>query len=229
MNTKSIKNKYEFEWKKRLERIPNESFFQYERNLILPYLFRNKEIFLDLASGNAIVGEYAQKVFKCDVVAFDISKTALLDAKKRGIKGIVGSLENKLPFKNNSFDTVFWGDNIEHVFDPAYILKEVYRILKPKGRVILSTPNLAYWRYRFQMFFTGEIPKTEGENNKPWEWTHIRFFTRGIIKEILKISGFKEKSFYGISRRRLDKPFLNILPELFGMIMVIEAEKIVND
>lgn len=220
-----IKAKYEKEWRNRLIREPLEDFYRYERNQALPQLFKHGEKVLDLASGNSIVGEFLQKKFNCRVTALDISSSAIKDARRRGMEGVLADAEKKLPFNNSSFDLVFWGDNIEHVFFPGKILLEIHRVLKPKGRLILSTPNQAYWRYRIFTFVTGKLPRTEGEDNPPWEWTHIRFFTRGILKKLLSKTGFRETKFLGVSRRRLDQPVLKIFPALFGMILVAEAVK----
>jgi len=191
----------------------------------LPGLFKRKEKVLDLASGNSIVGEYLFKSFQCNVTAVDFSKKAIMAARRKGVKTKLSSVEEKLPFNNEIFDMVFWGDNIEHIWAPDETLKEIYRILKPNGRLLLSTPNQAYWRYRIYMFLNGAVPKTEGTPNEPWRFSHIRFFNRKILKTLLSLTGFKEKSFFGVSRRRLDKPLLRLLPELFGMIMVVEAKK----
>lgn len=225
MSNTSIKNKYQNSWESRLKREPHEEFHRYERNWVLPRLCRKGEVVLDLASGNSIVGQFMQQRFGCQVIAFDISRSAIRDAKKRGVPGIVGSVEEKLPFKQQSFDTVFWGDNIEHVFFPAKIVAEIFRVLKPGGRLILSTPNQAYWRYRLYMMLKGALPKTEGEDNEPWQWQHIRFFNAKILRDLLSSYKFKHMRVIGASRRRLDRPFLRWLPELFGMILVVEATK----
>lgn len=47
----------------------------------------------------------------------------------------------KNPFPENSFDCVTFLETIEHVENPATYIKEFYRILKPGGFLILSTPN----------------------------------------------------------------------------------------
>ncbi|WP_299385024.1 class I SAM-dependent methyltransferase [uncultured Lacinutrix sp.] len=48
-----------------------------------------------------------------------------------------------IPLKDNSFDTIFCTQVIEHVEDHDKILSEIYRLLKPNGHVILSGP--LYW------------------------------------------------------------------------------------
>ncbi|MGC1403765.1 MAG: class I SAM-dependent methyltransferase, partial [Thermodesulfobacteriota bacterium] len=47
------------------------------------------------------------------------------------------------PFPDQSFDAVLATEIIEHLpFNPYHLLREAFRVLKPKGRIILSTPNL---------------------------------------------------------------------------------------
>ena len=221
-----IREKYEKSWAVRLKHSRNEAFMVYERNWVLPKLMHHNEKVLDLASGNSIVGSYWAKKYHADVIAFDFSAKALRNARQRGVKTIRGSVEEKLPFRANTFDTVFWGDNIEHVFSPELVTREIHRVLKKGGRLILSTPNQSYWRYRLYMFIRGELPKTEGDPNFPWDWEHIRFFSPNILKSLLNHTGFQQTNFIGVSRRRLDRIGLIIAPKLFGMIMVVEAKKI---
>jgi ubiquinone/menaquinone biosynthesis C-methylase UbiE len=45
-----------------------------------------------------------------------------------------------LPFNDKSFDCVIASEIIEHVFDPAEFIKELFRVVKKGGRLILTTP-----------------------------------------------------------------------------------------
>jgi len=47
-----------------------------------------------------------------------------------------------LPFRKESFDVVCIIHLLEHLPKPSYCLKEVYRILKPRGRLYVEVPNL---------------------------------------------------------------------------------------
>lgn len=44
-----------------------------------------------------------------------------------------------LPFKNHSFDNVCFGTSLDHVFDPLSAFSESYRVLKPGGKLFIST------------------------------------------------------------------------------------------
>jgi len=45
-----------------------------------------------------------------------------------------------MPFKNDFFDTVIMNDAMEHVAKPHEVLNEVYRVLKPSGKVYINFP-----------------------------------------------------------------------------------------
>ena len=46
----------------------------------------------------------------------------------------------ELPFADASFDTVLLGEVIEHLVDPRPVLREAWRVLRPNGRLVLTTP-----------------------------------------------------------------------------------------
>ncbi len=218
---KDVQKMYEGYWssKKGLENVGD-----YERNLVLKEWFGNGDVVLDLASGEGAVSELI-KSLGCEVTAFDISKEALKKAANRGVKTVQGNVEEELPFKDETFDAIFWGDNVEHLFLPEKTLKEINRVLKKGGRLITSCPNMGYWRYRIYYLLNGMIPQTEWYGANPWEWEHIRFFNKVVISNFLNSNGFKMEKFFGVSRRRVDKLFNRFSPSLFGMIMVVVSKK----
>lgn len=199
-------------------------FGSYVRNLELPKFFNAGELVLDIGCGDGTVAEFLQKSAKVRIFGIDISEEAVKKAKNKGIDARVSSSEQRFPFKDNSFDKVFWGDNIEHLFNPMITIKEIKRVLKKSGKLILSCPNMGYWRYRIHYLLNGGLPDTEWTGLSPWEWSHIRFFNLKILEDFLLSSGFKQiTKVIGISERRLDKPFLKLNPSLFGMILLLEV------
>jgi 2-polyprenyl-3-methyl-5-hydroxy-6-metoxy-1,4-benzoquinol methylase len=101
-----------------------------------------------------------------EVVAADFASVAVAKGEKfaaeRGITGIswrVGNIQDLSGF-NAEFDTVFSCETIEHVPDPPLAVRELARVLKPGGRLFLTTPNYlstiglyrAYCRLRGKRF-----------------------------------------------------------------------------
>lgn len=199
-------------------------FGSYVRNLELPNFFKVGESVLDVGCGDGVVGAFLQIKAGVKVTGIDISEEAVKKARRRGLDARVASSEEKFPFKDETFDVVFWGDNVEHLFNPMICLKEIKRVLKREGRLVLSCPNMGYWRYRIHYFLTGSLPDTEWTGLNPWEWAHIRFFNLKTLKSFLQTCGFKKiTKVLGVSERRLDKPFLKFNPSLFGMILILEV------
>ncbi len=217
----SVKDTYREYWqgKKGLE-----DFEVYERNQALKRVTISGGKVLDLACGEGAVGLYLQSL-GCVVTGLDLAGEALKKARQRGLKVVTGDVEKRLPFPDESFDLVFWGDNVEHLFNPTKTVHEIHRILKQGGKLILSCPNMSYWRYRLYFLRFGMVPSSEWFHTLPWEWEHIRFFNRGVMKQFLQNGGFTEDKFIGVSRRRVDHFLKNIWPEIFGMIMLVEARK----
>lgn len=98
--------------------------------------------------------------------------------------------KEKLPFKDNSFDTVIAGEVIEHVENPSFLLREINRVLEDKGKLIISTPHACYyWEIIRNLFFSSIKSIDVGEHLSNW---NILDFER-----LLRKNGFEVKKKYG--------------------------------
>ena len=83
-------------------------------------------------------------------ISLDLSKKNVLRAKKlfpsKNHEQIVAD-SFYLPFAKGMFDLVIASEIIEHVVNPADFVKEMHRVVKPKGKVIVSTPYKEKLRY----------------------------------------------------------------------------------
>jgi methionine biosynthesis protein MetW len=109
---------------------------------------------LDVGCGNGLFSLLLKQVCNAEVYGVEISKINIESATKKGINALQLDLDKEIfPFEDNYFDAVFAGEVIEHLYDPDHLLDEIYRTLKPKGALILTTPNLACWQNRISLLF----------------------------------------------------------------------------
>nr|RNJ65363.1 MAG: class I SAM-dependent methyltransferase [Leptolyngbya sp. IPPAS B-1204] len=199
-------------------------FDGYERNQILKkiYLDGNNKCILDLGAGNGRTSRFfLEKGY--EVYALEWTTAGASKLTELGIKDIE---DVPYPYRNNFFDDIFWGDNIEHLFFPEQVAQEIYRILRPGGRLVLSTPNHGWIINRLFYLFMGVPRRTEGHRIPIWQWQHIRYFNKKEIFRFLKHCGFDgEFQFYGAERRQPFSTLSLYFPALFGSVMVVEVRK----
>ena len=104
------------------------------------------EKILDLGCGTGELSDFISR--KTEVVGVDFAKYACVETKRRGKddrkKSVVMGDATCLPFKSKTFDKVLSADLIEHIKPEQAedFYKEVYRVLKTKGKFVLHTsPN----------------------------------------------------------------------------------------
>jgi len=163
---------------------------------------------LDIGCGDGTLGYYAKTKYK-EVYGVDISEKAIDIARKRGIKTFKIDLNKEtLPFPDNYFDAVTCLDVIEHIIDPRFLVKEIYRVLKKGEILIISTPNIRYWKHLFRLVILGRFPKTS-DDEELWDGGHIHYFTFKDIEELLKKNGFEVIQKKGVFGRDFLKEFLS--------------------
>jgi ubiquinone/menaquinone biosynthesis C-methylase UbiE len=77
-------------------------------------------------------------------------------------------LNQKLNFADNSFDTVILSDVLEHIRKPDFLMSEIFRVLSPKGKLLMNVP-FYYWLheepydyYRYTKFALKSIAEDAG-------------------------------------------------------------------
>lgn len=126
--------------------------------------------------------------------------------------------KDKFPFKNDSFDKIILSEVFEHLYvNPVFTMKEIKRVLKGGGTLILTTPN-GYSAKRIYNFIIGhgtsENPFNEfNKINTIGHRGHIREYSIYELKDFLIKSGFTIKRIYYISFNHLrleKKPILSL-------------------
>ena len=103
------------------------------------------------AGGGSLARQIKDRGF--EVVAQDIDQARF--QHKHDIEFIQGDLNQGLPFEDKSFGCVVILEVIEHLKNPCFVLREINRILKEGGMLLLSTPNILNLKSRFRFLFEG--------------------------------------------------------------------------
>jgi SAM-dependent methyltransferase len=107
-----------------------------------------------------------------------------------GRPALVADLNRPLPFASGSLAGGTLVEVIEHIIQAESLVAELHRVIRPGGWLILTTPNVVHWTYRFRAL-TGHPPKQEGY--------HYRFFTKSLLRKLLAEAGFavREEASFG--------------------------------
>ncbi len=103
-------------------------------------------ISLDVGCGTGVVTiELAKQGY--NGYGIDISSIGIKKARERAVQQRISNLakfevtEKSFPFSNDSFDVVGACSVFEHLSSPEEILKEMVRVLKPGGQIVIISPN----------------------------------------------------------------------------------------
>lgn len=126
------------------------------------------------------------KVYGVDIY----KKTLILGKKKYPHINFIHADAHQLPFGSNWFDLVVSYETIEHVLDPEKMLKELRRVVKKKGLVIVAMDSgsllfkLVWWFW-------------EKSKGKVWKGAHLHPYTHTQLERIIKDAKFRilEKRF----------------------------------
>jgi glycosyltransferase involved in cell wall biosynthesis len=85
------------------------------------------------------------------------------------------------------YDRILLLDTIEHQRDPSQLLRELRTKLGARGKLILSVPNSVNLTIRLMILFG----KFTYSDRGILDWSHLRFFTRKSIVQLLEASGYR--------------------------------------
>ena len=145
-----------------------------------------------------------KRVAVVDLVRAENSRLDLITPKPEFFQQSVDG--QKLPFPDGSFDFVSCNHVLEHIFETEKFLREIRRVVKPDGLVVISVPNCAAWMNRLAFLFGGTplgaevgtesvtygfFPRFLQERLKNFEPSgHIRDFTPRSLSDLTAACGF---------------------------------------
>lgn len=182
---------------------PLQSFIHKKRyastNVLVRQYYRKGMTVVDFACGNC-----NWNLGKLPVIGVDLSpRVANYALKQRRLKqALCEDITKKTSLVSNSVDILVVTETLEHFPKLSGVMKEIHRVLKSKGKLIISVPYdtpLSFWRPLFAIlcFYQGRILGKELYKNK---CGHVQHFSPNSLKQLLEKYGFSVKKQFSTFR-----------------------------
>lgn len=130
---------------------------------------------LDVGCGNGVFVEEAEKA-GYPALGIDTSQAAVKLCLSRGLEARCCTLHEV----TDHFDVVTMWDVIEHVVDPAALISDAHRVLRPDGILVVKTPYAARGVFHLRPLWPLLLQMP----------AHVQFFTTSSLSVLLTRSGF---------------------------------------
>jgi SAM-dependent methyltransferase len=156
----------------------------------------------------------------------DISSEALDFCRARGLNNVRQGAAETLPYESESFDLVTGLDVVEHLDDDVAGLREMRRVLRPGGRMLLFVPafmflwgvqdDVSHHRRRYTLSGLKQKLQQAGMNVERASYANISFFGPILVGRLfMRVSGLRPASENNIN--------IGMLNGLFGKILGAES------
>jgi len=140
-----------------------------------------------------------------DAEGVDVSEDALAFCRERGLENVKLGAAEQLPYDDDTFDLVTALDVVEHLDDDLAGLREMRRVLRPGGRVLLFVPTFMFlWglqddvsnhRRRYRMPELGRVLEQAGFEIERTTYANITFFMPILaMRKLMRLTGIKAES-----------------------------------
>ena len=113
-------------------------------------------------------------------------------------------------------------NTFEHSHNPFGLLKEIKRVLKPNGVVIIDVPNARSVRQIYNLVFHGD-PLPSGNSilfsKNP---NHFFHYTSNLLCSVLKLSGFEKVKLFG--KPPVKQPFNGLFRMMPGLSSILATD-----
>jgi 2-polyprenyl-3-methyl-5-hydroxy-6-metoxy-1,4-benzoquinol methylase len=139
--------------------------------------------------------------------ALDLSAKCVSYLNSVGINAQENNISvDPFPFEDDFFDYVIFTEVIEHLPFPEHALSEINRVLKPGGKLLISTHNTFNFYMRMR-YVAGVFPTSELDVSQKGQ--HLRLYNYATLLKVLVNAGLKKcenKSWFSLKGLRFYVP-----------------------
>lgn len=185
---------------------------------------------LDVGCGTGALGKALKARGECCVVGVTHSSEEAREARAVLDEVRVADLNQFHPDPGETFDCLICSHVLEHLVEPAEVLRRLKESCRPAGRLVVALPNVLQWRQRLA-FLGGRFEYADGGL---MDRTHLRFYDWRTARALIEGAGYRVEEAaadgtFPASRfvpglgRLLDRCSIALWPGLFGVQFLFVA------
>lgn len=199
----------------------------FRKRAILSFVTKLNSNVLDVGCSDGLLGKILKDEKKSIVWGIDVSTKAVCEARKIIDNAFVydlSNLPNDLPLelKDKKFDYLIISEVLEHLLFPENLVKNVRYFMHDNSRLIVTVPNVLFWKNRLKLFFGNFSYTEEGLMDRG----HIHFFSYKSFKEIFQSNDFEIIAEKHHTPTRGTKFLVHFFPGLFAYQFILCLKKI---
>lgn len=135
-----------------------------------------------------------------DYYGADVSDVALEDLRQKRLGAVKIGPDGRIAQESDFFDAAVCSEVLEHLYDPLSAAREIFRVLKPGGIAIVTTPNFGYFAWRLRAFLAADVWSEAESAENPFKGVHIRYFSFRSMRRLGQMAGFTDISLHRFDR-----------------------------
>ncbi|HEY0631596.1 MAG TPA: class I SAM-dependent methyltransferase [Thermoleophilaceae bacterium] len=149
---------------------------------------------LDVGCGEGANADALRARGATRLTGLELDEGFAAQASERYDEVVNASVDDEFPWEPGSFDTILCYDVLEHLYDPWSTVKRLRPLLRESGRIHISLPNARSKEMWAPLVLKGRF-QYEPEGIR--DVTHIRWFTKTDVTEMLSEAGYEVESVVG--------------------------------
>jgi SAM-dependent methyltransferase len=175
------------------------NIYQYTKRYLDTLGSLSGKLVVDIPAGSGHISqEFARRGAR--VIALDLYPEQI---SVKDVEKLHADMNERLPLENDVADIVLCQEGIEHIHNQFDLLKEFNRVLKPGGKLIITTPSLSHIRARLSMMlieseYWKRLPASEvdsvwfsEQDSERVYFGHLYLITANHLRAISSITGFE--------------------------------------